>query len=97
MGFALKGPDDLKIIEGIGPKISGLLRAGGIETFAGLARSAPSAIQAILDQAGSSFRMANPATWPEQAGLAATNQWVALKALQERLTAGNRDTGNHLT
>lgn len=89
-GFSLKGADDLEIIEGIGPKIAERLRADGLDTFAALARTAPAAIQAILDKAGPSFRMANPATWPEQSGLAASDQWQALKALQDRLNAGNR-------
>lgn len=89
-GFSLTHADELEIIEGIGPKIAELLRADGIDTFAALARTAPAAIQAILDKAGPNFRMANPATWPEQSGLAASNQWQALKALQDRLNAGNR-------
>lgn len=89
-GFSLKGADDLGIIEGIGPTIAERLRADGLDTFAALARTAPAAIQAILDKAGPSFRMANPATWPEQSGLAASDQWQALKALQDRLNAGNR-------
>ena len=88
-GFAVKGPDDLEIIEGVGPKIAALLRADGIDTFAALARTAPAVIQAILDKAGPSFRMANPATWPEQSSLAATNQWAALRTMQDALNAGN--------
>ncbi len=88
-GFALKGPDDLEIVEGIGPKIAELLRAEGITTFHALSMKRPEEIQPILDKAGPSFRMAKPATWPEQAGLAARNQWAALKALQDALNAGN--------
>jgi predicted flap endonuclease-1-like 5' DNA nuclease len=89
-GFDVNGPNNLEIIEGIGPKIAELLRAEGINTFAVLARTSPTSIQNILDKAGPNFRMANPETWPEQSALAAVNQWHALKALQDKLIAGNR-------
>jgi predicted flap endonuclease-1-like 5' DNA nuclease len=81
-------PDDLKRIEGIGPKISGLLQASGITTFAQLAASDASQIRAILNEAG--ITIADPNTWPEQAGLAAAGKWEALKALQARLKGGRR-------
>ncbi|MFN7983180.1 MAG: helix-hairpin-helix domain-containing protein [Vicinamibacterales bacterium] len=89
-GFTVSGEDNLEIIEGIGPKIADLLRAAGINTFAGLSRTTPAAIRTILDAAGPAFRIANPDTWPEQSALAAHNQWRALKALQDVLNAGNR-------
>lgn len=87
-GFTLKGPDDLKIIEGIGPKIEQLLHEAGINTFAKLAVTSPAQIQPILDKAGPNFKLANPGTWPEQASLAAQNQWTALKAMQDALDGG---------
>jgi predicted flap endonuclease-1-like 5' DNA nuclease len=83
-------PDDLTIIEGIGPKIAELLRQHGVETFAALAAMAPAALQAILDKGGSRFRMAVPDTWPEQALLAGQARWSELKALQETMRAGIR-------
>jgi predicted flap endonuclease-1-like 5' DNA nuclease len=93
-GFSLKGKggavDDLEIIEGIGPKIAGLLNDAGVTRFFQLAAMQPAQIQPILDAAGPAFKLARPDTWPEQAGLAARNQWVALKALQDALNAGNR-------
>jgi predicted flap endonuclease-1-like 5' DNA nuclease len=89
-GFAVKGADDLKVVEGIGPKIEQLLHADGVKTFAQLSRTSPAAIRTILEKAGPSFALAKPETWPEQAALAANNQWRALKALQDVLTAGNR-------
>ena len=42
-------PDDLKIVEGIGPKIEGLLNNEGIFTFAQLAATAPERIKEILE------------------------------------------------
>jgi predicted flap endonuclease-1-like 5' DNA nuclease len=90
-GFtSLKGPDDLEIIEGIGPKIAALFHAEGVTTFAQLARMTPAQIQPMLDKAGPNYRMANPETWPDQADLAARNRWVALKSLQDGLDAGVR-------
>lgn len=82
-------PDDLKKIEGIGPKISMLLAEKGILTFAQLAAQTPAQLQAVLDEAG--IRIANPATWPEQAKLAAQGDWEQLSALQDGLKGGRRD------
>lgn len=87
-GFALRGADDLEVIEGIGPKISALLREHGITTLARLAAAQPSDIRAILDLGGERYRIAEPATWPEQAGYCVRNDWEGLKELQDRLTAG---------
>jgi len=89
-GFALKGVDDLEIIEGIGPKIADLFRAQGVKTFAQLAAMTAAQIQPMLDEAGPNFRLANPETWPDQADLAARNRWKALKAMQDGLAAGVR-------
>ncbi len=89
-GFNLKGPDDLEIIEGIGPKIAELFIQSGVTTFQQLADMSPAQIQPILGKAGPNFRMANPETWPEQADLAARNRWATLKSLQQALNAGNR-------
>jgi predicted flap endonuclease-1-like 5' DNA nuclease len=87
----LLAPDDLVVIEGIGPKISGVLQAAGITTFAQLADTAVSRIEEILEAADPRLRrLANPATWPEQAALAAGGQWDALEALQNELKGGRR-------
>jgi len=62
---AKKGtPDDLKKVEGIGPKIEGLLNAAGIMTWAQLSKTSIKKINAILDAAGPRYRMASPGTWP---------------------------------
>ena len=81
-------PDDLKLIEGIGPKISSLLNAAGIYTFAQLAATPVADLQAILDKAG--LRLGNPATWPEQAALAAKGDLTGLQALQDTLKGGRK-------
>ena len=81
-------PDDLTRIEGIGPKISSLLLAAGIATFAQLAETDVSRLEQIVREAG--IRLADPTTWPEQAGLAAAGRWDELEALQDELQGGRR-------
>lgn len=81
-------PDDLKLIEGIGPKISSLLNAAGILTFAQLAATPVADLQGVLDKAG--LRLGDPTTWPEQAGLAARGDMAGLQALQDSLKGGRR-------
>ncbi len=80
--------DDLKKIEGIGPKISELLTNAGIATFATLATSDPEKIKEILAEAGNRYKMHDPTTWPQQAELAAAGKWDELKVLQDRLQGG---------
>ncbi len=84
-------PDDLRRIEGIGPKISAVLQAAGIATFAQLAVTEVSRIEQILgDENPRLQRLVDPSTWPEQAGLAARGEWEALEALQQELKGGRR-------
>jgi predicted flap endonuclease-1-like 5' DNA nuclease len=78
-------PDDLKKIEGIGPKIAERLNMGGIYTYAELAATSEERLRAILEGAGANFRLADPSTWPEQAGLAAERRWDELASLQSEL------------
>ena len=80
--------DDLKKIEGIGPKIEQLLNEAGITSFGDLAGSTPEAIKAILANGGSSFATHDPGTWPQQAAMAAKGEWTALKAWQDELNGG---------
>jgi len=81
-------PDDLEIIEGIGPKIASLLKAAGITTFAQLADVDLERVQEILRAAH--LRLADPTTWAEQARLAASGDWSALETLQNTLKGGRR-------
>ena len=81
-------PDDLKKIEGIGPKIAEHLNNGGITTFQELADAEISRLQEILDNAGPRYRIHNPGTWPKQSALAAKGQWEELKTLQDELDGG---------
>ncbi|MBP8726468.1 MAG: Polyribonucleotide nucleotidyltransferase [Saprospiraceae bacterium] len=85
---ATKGSDDLKKIEGIGPKIAELLAADGIASFDALAATSQEKLHEILVKAGSRFKMHDPSTWPQQAALAASGDWDALRKLQESLKGG---------
>lgn len=80
--------DDLKIVEGIGPKIEQLLNEGGINTWQELADAKVETLQGILDAAGSRYRVHNPSTWAQQAQLCVDGNWTELEALQDRLDGG---------
>ncbi|HAY71488.1 MAG TPA: hypothetical protein DCX89_06330 [Saprospirales bacterium] len=80
--------DDLKAIEGIGPKIEKLLHHEGIKTWRALAETSLDSLNRILDDAGSNFQLADPGTWPRQAKLAAEGNWEELEAYQEALKGG---------
>lgn len=82
--------DDLKKIEGVGPKIADLLNAAGIVTFADLAKASVESLKAVLDAAGSRYKMHDPSTWAEQAQLAADGNWEKLSAWQEELKGGKK-------
>jgi NADH-quinone oxidoreductase subunit I len=80
-------PDDLTRIEGIGPKISGILQDAGIKTFAQLAATDEERLEALLEEADL-LRLAKPKTWPRQAKLAAAGKWEALETWQAKLSGG---------
>lgn len=87
---SVKG-DDLKKIEGIGPKIAELFNQAGIVTFDDLSKAEIGKLESILSEAGARYASHNPSTWPEQAGLAASGKWDELKELQDRLDGGRPD------
>jgi small subunit ribosomal protein S1 len=80
--------DDLKKIEGIGPKIEELLHNASIVTFADLAKADPSAIKEILNAAGPRYQMHDPSSWPMQSEMAANGEWDKLKEWQENAKGG---------
>lgn len=80
--------DDLKMIEGIGPKIEELLHESGISTFADLANTSQQNLDRVLEQAGSRFQMHNTTSWARQAALAREGRWKELERLKEILVAG---------
>ncbi len=80
--------DDLKKIEGIGPKIESLLNDAGIHTWNKLSKTEPSFIKEVLTAAGNRFKMHDPTSWPQQAKLADEGKWDELNDLQDRLDGG---------
>ena len=91
---AASAPDDLTLIEGIGPKVAEVLGAAGISTFAELATSNPESIQEILDAAD--LKMMDATTWPAQAKLAAEGDMDGLKKMQDDLSGGRKVKTEHI-
>lgn len=80
--------DDFTKIEGIGPKISSLISAAGIATFAELANTPVEKLKTILSDAGSRFASHDPTTWPDQSKMAAEGKWEELAKWQDELDGG---------
>lgn len=80
--------DDLKKLEGIGPKLEQVLNAAGVRNFAQLASMTPDEIKPILQAAGNQFKMHDPKSWPYQAELANKGEWERLKEYQNLLING---------
>lgn len=80
--------DKLTVVEGIGPKIAGLLNADGIVTFADLAKAKVGTLEKILKAAGPRFSFHKPNSWPKQARLARDGKMDALKKLQDKFDGG---------
>ncbi len=81
-------PGNLQIVEGIGAGIEDLLKKEGIVTLKQLASTSVKRLKEILAAGGKRFGMADPSSWPEQAGLAAEGEMEKLEALQDRLDGG---------
>lgn len=80
--------DDLKKIEGIGPKIAEIFNDAGINTFSELAGTSVEKLNELLAEAGPRFMSHNPTTWPQQAQLAADGKWDEFDELQKSLDGG---------
>jgi len=80
--------DDLKVVEGIGPKCEEALKAAGIGTWKDLADSTPEKITEILTAAEGNFGGQVPTTWPEQASIAVAGDWEKLEKWQDELDGG---------
>lgn len=80
--------DDLKKLEGIGPRIEKLLNDAGIKSYAKLATMDRDHLKSLLDKGGREFDMNEPKSWPYQAELAAKENWNRLKEYQAFLLDG---------
>jgi large subunit ribosomal protein L17 len=88
---AAKTGDDLVIIEGIGPKAAEVLVAAGITTFAELANTPADKVKEILTASEAKVNHLDPATWAQQAQLAADGKMDELKELQDKLNGGKAE------
>ncbi len=83
--------NDLKIVEGIGPKISDIFNKRGITTWKALSESDPVMLKKyLIEDGGELYRIHVPDTWPHQARLAFEGKWEELKELQEQLVGGKK-------
>ena len=80
--------NDLKAIEGVGPKIEVLLNDAGIKTWKELSETPVEKIQEVLEKGGPKFSLADPGTWPKQAKLAAEGNWTEFEEYLEHLNKG---------
>lgn len=80
--------DDLKLVEGIGPKIEELFYNHDVKTWKALSECSVDKCQNVLNSGGSRYKMHNPRTWPEQAKFAHEGKWQELLDWQNKLDGG---------
>lgn len=80
--------NDLKIVEGIGPKIEGLFHNFGIKTWKDLSEISTVKCQEVLNSGGDRYRIHDPASWPMQAKMAYKGQWAELAKWQIKHKSG---------
>lgn len=73
--------DDLTVVEGVGPKIAGLLIDAGIDSWRALADADVERLRLVLAQAGPRYRRYDPSSWPTQGRLLAEGRWQDFKDL----------------
>ena len=75
--------DDLKIVEGIGPKIEGLFHNYNIKTWKALSTLSVRKCREVLESGGEKYRVHDPASWPMQARMCYEGKWKELYRWQE--------------
>lgn len=75
--------DNLKVLEGIGPKIEEMFREAGIKTWKALSESSVASCQEILNKGGERYKVHDPASWPMQAKMCYEGKWKELFKWQE--------------
>ncbi len=83
--------DDLRRVEGIGPKIAAALTAAGLGTYAAVADASDGDLRAALKDAGLRFAP-SLSTWARQARLLADGDEAGFVALTDRLVAGREES-----
>lgn len=77
--------ENLKIVEGIGPKIEGVLKSAGIENLPMLADASTELLKDILKEAGKRYQMHDPGTWSQQAQMAVDGKLDELREFKSFL------------
>jgi len=80
--------DNLKLIEGIGPKVEKALNGAGITTFAQLAAAKPADLVRIVKDEANVRIVGDAATWPKQAKFLVDGDQDGLKTYQDHLVGG---------
>jgi predicted flap endonuclease-1-like 5' DNA nuclease len=81
-------PDNLQIIEGIGPKMERVLKENGVENWTALGQMSFQDLRALLDKYGTKYQIIDPSTWAEQASLADQRSWSELVSSQKNMSSG---------
>lgn len=76
--------DDLKIVDGIGPKIESLFHNFDIKTWKALSEISVARCQEVLDSGGDRYKVHDPASWPMQARMAYEGKWQELVRWQKK-------------
>ena len=80
--------NDLKLVEGIGPKIESLFHNFDIKTWQALSDVSVAKCQEVLDSGGDRFKVHDPASWPMQARMAYEGRWKDLARWQDEHNHG---------
>ena len=90
-GSAGPTPDNLMVIEGIGPKINAALINDGITRFVDIRDADEQRLRAAIKKAGMSFAP-SVSTWAEQAGYLVEGDMDGFRRFVDHLSAGRRPT-----
>lgn len=80
--------DDLKVVEGIGPKIEQLFHSFDIKTWKALSEASVAKCQEVLNSGGERYKIHNPGSWPLQSKMAYEGKWKALSKWQDEHKGG---------
>ncbi len=84
---ATAGPDDLKVIEGIGPKIDQALRADGLTRWVHIRDASQDRLKSAIEKGGITFAP-SMVTWPKQAAYLVAGDQAGFKQYTEYLISG---------
>ena len=76
-------PDDFRIFEGVGQRVTEVLHRAGYQNWNDLANADVEDLRSVLAEAGSRYALSDPSRWPHQAGLAAAGKWDELIEYQK--------------